>query len=463
MENRFDLVVIGGGPGGYTAAIRALQLGLKVAVVEEREMGGTCLNRGCIPTKALLQSAEVYHTARHSSDFGISIEKAEFNYSLISKRKDTIVKQLRSGISALVKSNNGTVLTGKAFIIDKNTIEVTADEKLILKAEKIILATGSRPLMPSIQGIDSDRVLDSDAVLEMKECPEKIVIIGGGVIGVEFATLFNMLGKQVTIIEMMNTIIPGVDSEISGMLRKSLESKGVVIFTGSKVTSISSGKTAACIFDKDGRVQKAEADIVIAAIGRRPNTENLGLEKLGVAFEKGFVKVNENMETSVKGIYAIGDVTGKVLLAHVASAQGLIAAINAVGGSDRMNYSAVPSCIYTSPEIAWAGMTEEDAVRNNIKYKAGRFPVSFNGKSMIAGEREGMAKIISDASTGEILGAHLMAPRATDMIGEICVAMKLESTIEELSHTIHPHPTVSEIIMEAAHDAERRCVHKPGR
>lgn len=461
MEKKFDLTVIGGGPGGYVAAIRASQLGLKVAVVEEREMGGTCLNRGCIPTKALLQSAEVYHMVRHCSEFGVRAAGAEFDYSRISQRKGTVVKQLRSGVEYLVKSNRGTIISGKAFIKDKNTVEVSGKEKMIVKTDKIIIATGSRPSKPPIPGIDSGKVLDSDKVLELAECPEKVVIIGGGVIGVEFATIFSTLGKDVTIIEMMDTLIPGVDLEISMMLRKSLESKGVKIFTGAKVTAISSGKTAVCSFEKEGNVQKAEGDIVIVAIGRKPNSENLGLENIGVFTEKGFIKVDERMETSVKGIYAIGDVTGKVLLAHVASAQGLVAAANAAGENRSMNYAVVPSCIYTSPEIATVGMTEGDAIKKKIKFKVGKFSVSANGKSMIMGEKEGIVKIITDWNMGEILGAHIMGPRATDMISEICVAMKLESTIEELSDTIHPHPTVSEIIMEAAHDAEGHCVHKP--
>lgn len=461
MERKFDLTVIGGGPGGYVAAIRASQLGLKVAVVEEGNMGGTCLNRGCIPTKALLQSAEVYQTVMHCSEFGVSAASAEFDYSRISQRKDTVVKQLRAGVEYLVKSNGGTIIFGKALIKDKNTVEVSGKEKNIVKTDKIIIATGSRPSKPPIPGIDNNRVLDSDKVLELAECPDKIVIIGGGVIGVEFATIFNTLGKDVTIIEMMDSLIPGVDLELSMMLRKSLEVKGVKIFTGSKVTAISSGKTVVCSFEKEGRTQKADGDIIIVAIGRKPNSESIGLENLGVVTEKGFIKVDDRMETSVKGIYAIGDVTGKVLLAHAASAQGLVAAANAAGKNHVMDYTVIPGCIYTSPEIATVGMTEGEALKNKVRIKVGKFPVSANGKSMIMGEKEGIAKIITDWNTGEILGAHIMGPRATDMISEICVAMKLESTIEELTDTIHPHPTVSEIILEAAHDTEGHCVHKP--
>lgn len=460
MEQKFDLTVVGGGPGGYVAAIRAAQLGLKVAVIEEREMGGTCLNRGCIPTKSLLHSAEAYHLVKHCSEFGIRVADAEFDYVQMSQRKDRVVKQLRSGVEYLVKSSGSLIISGKAYIKDRNTIEVTGKEKTTVKTDKIIIATGSSPSKPPISGIDGNKVLDSDKVLELTECPSRVVIIGGGVIGVEFATIFNSLGKEVTIIEMMHNIIPGVDTEISMMLRKSLEKKDVKIFTDSKVTSISSGQEAVCTFEKDGRVNKAEGDIVIVAIGRKPNSGDLGLEKIGVATDRGFIKVDDKLETSVKGIYAIGDVTGKVLLAHVASAQGIVAAANAAGKKNTMNYDIVPGCIYSSPEIATVGMTEEEALNKKMNIKVGRFPVSANSKSMIMGEKDGLVKIITESITGEILGAHILAPRATDMISEICVAMKLESTIEELSDTIHPHPTVSEMIMEAAHDVEGNCVHK---
>lgn len=460
MDKEFDLTIIGGGPGGYVAAIRALQLGLKVAVVEEREIGGTCLNRGCIPTKALLYSAEVFHIVQDCLEFGIETEGVRFDYHKISQRKESIVKQLRSSVEYLVKSNGGLIIQGKAFIKDKNSIEVTGKEKQTVKTDKLIIATGSRPFKPPIPGIDGHKVLDSDQVLGLTDCPEEVVIIGGGVIGVEFATIFNTLGKKVTIIEMMEAIIPGVDTEISMILRKLLESKGVKIFSGAKVTNIISDKSMICVFEKEGKTQRVEGDMIIAAIGRRPNTENLGLENIGVVIEKGFIKVDERMETAVKGVYAIGDVTGKVMLAHVASAQGLIAAANAAGNNQVIDYSVAPSCIYTNPEIATVGITEADAIKKKVKIKVGRFPVGANGKSMIMGEKVGLVKMVADAGTGKILGVHMMGPRATDIIAEACVAMKLESNIEDLSATIHPHPTVGEMIIEVSHDTEGICIHK---
>lgn len=463
MNERYDLAVIGGGPGGYVAAIRASQYGLKVAVIEEKEMGGTCLNRGCIPTKSLLHSAEVFNTVKSCFEFGVSVENPSFDYKKMAHKKDAVVKQLRSGVEYLVKSSGATIINGRALIKDKNTIEVTGEKIRTITADKIIIATGSKPLKPPIPGIDSQKVLTSDEVLNLRTCPDSVVIIGGGVIGVEFATIFNSLGKSVTIIEMLENILPGIDTEISGLMRKSLEKKGVKIFTGAKVTSISSAAKAACVFEQDGKEQRSEGDIVIVAIGRKPNTEGIGLENIGIQTERGFVKVNDKLETTVDGVYAIGDITGKVLLAHLASAQGLAAATNASGKNHSMSYSIVPGCIYTSPEIATVGLTEEEAIKKGYKVKIGRFPVSANGKSMVMGEREGLAKLVTDEATGEILGAHIMGPRATDMIAELCAAMKLESTIEELADTIHPHPTVSEIIMEACHDVQGLCVHKPKR
>jgi dihydrolipoamide dehydrogenase len=463
MNERYDLAVIGGGPGGYVATIRASQYGLKVALIEERELGGTCLNRGCIPTKSLLHSAEVFNTVKSCSEFGVLAENPSYDYKRIAAKKDAVVNQLRSGVEYLVKSSGAVIIRGKALIKDKNTIEVTGENIKTITADKMIIATGSRPFKPPIPGIDGPKVLTSDEVLNLKSCPDSIIIIGGGVIGVEFATIFNSLGKNVTIIEMLESILPGIDAEISGLMRKSLEQKGIKIFTGAKVTSISSAAKAACVFEQGGKEQRAEGDIVIVAIGRKPNTEGIGLENIGLRTEKGFVKVNDKLETTVDGVYAIGDITGKVLLAHLASAQGLTAAANASGKNHSMSYSIVPGCIYTSPEIAAVGLTEDEAINKGYKIKVGRFPVSANGKSMVMGEREGLAKLITDEATGEILGAHIVGPRATDMIAELCAAMKLETTIEELADTIHPHPTVSEIIMEACHDVQGLCVHKPNR
>ena len=461
MGYEFDLAVIGGGPGGYVAAIRASQLGLKVALIEEIHVGGTCLNRGCIPTKALLHSAEVYHCVKHSEEFGIIAREVEYDYQKIAARKDTVVRQLRSGVETLIKKSGAALIRGKGFIKDGHTIEVIGKDRQIISTEKIIIATGSRPAKPPIPGIDGDKVYDSDRVLQSAICPDKVVIIGGGVIGIEFATLYHSLGKEVVIIEMMDHILPGVDFEISERLKKAMEEKGIKLYTGSRVTSLKSDWNAVCYLEHNGNEMSVQGDLIIVAIGRKPNSEELGLENAGIETERGFIKVNDRMETSVKGIYAIGDITGKVLLAHAASEQGLVAAANAAGQAKKMNYAIMPGCIYTSPEIATVGLTEAEAVQAGISVKVGRFQVAANGKSMIMGEKEGLIKIITDAKTGEILGTHIIAPRATDMISEISIAMKLESTIEEVADTIHPHPTISEIIMEASQDVEGLCIHKP--
>lgn len=455
----YDVLIIGAGPGGYECAIRCGQLKLKTAVIEKSDMGGTCLNWGCIPTKSLLHSAEVYESAKNTSEYGIKVKEVSYDYSKIAAKKDKVVKKLRGGVEYLVKNSGAEIIRGTGKIKDKNTVVVDGKE---IKAKNIIIATGSRPSKPPIEGIDGERVIDSNDVLSFKNAPESMVIIGGGVIGVEFASIFNALGKKVTIVEMMKNILPETDEETAQILRKNLEKKGIKIFTDSKVTKIkSNNEKGICIFEKDGKEQKAEGDYVVVAIGRSPNTEDIGLENIGIKTEKGFIKTNKYMETEVKGVYAIGDVTGKALLAHVASAQGLKAAENIAGNKDVMEYNIIPGCIYTSPEVASVGLTEKKAKEKGYKLKIGKFPVSANGKAMITGETDGQVKIITDEVTGEILGCHIIGPRATDMIAELCVSMKLESTIEEIADTIHPHPTISEMILEAAHDVEGMSINKP--
>ncbi len=457
----YDLVIVGGGPGGYVAAIRAEQLGLKTAVIEEKEMGGTCLNWGCIPTKSLLHSAEIAHMAKHSSTYGVIIPEIHIDYPAIVRKKDQVVKQLRSGVEHLVKHHGGEIIRGRARFLDAHTLEVSAPASRVIRAAQTIIATGSRPSKPPIPGIDGARILNSDAILAMTECPESLVIIGGGVIGVEFATVYSQLGKSVTIIEMMPEILPGTDRELITILRKNLEANGVCIITGAKVVSLESAGQAICTYELNGEKSQVHADKILVAIGRKPNSEKLGLENAGVQVESGFIVVDEQMATTAPSIFAIGDVTGKVLLAHVASEQGLVAAGNAAGGKHQMDYRIIPGCIYTEPELASVGLTEDAALKQGLAIKVGKFPVSSNGKSKIVGIHEGLAKIITDAATGEVLGAHILAPRATDMIAEICVAMKLEATYEEIAETIHPHPTVSEILMEAAQDVDHLSIHVP--
>lgn len=452
----YDIAVLGGGPGGYVAALRAAQLGKKVILAEKQDIGGTCLNRGCIPTKALLHGAELYAELLHGADYGIRAETISIDYEKLSEKKNASVRRLRGGVQSLLRARGVTVVAEEAILTGKNTFRAGNTE---YRAEAMILATGSVPACVSIPGADKPGVMNSDGVLAMTTCPESVVIIGGGVIGVEFATLFRSLGKKVTIVELLPDILTGMDEEIRALEKDLLKRQGVEIYTGAKVQEIRDGLV--CVFEQEGKVHETQGEAVILAAGRRPNTAGLGLETAGVKTTvRGFIETDSHMCTNVPGIYAVGDITGKIQLAHVASAQGITAAHNACGQNRTMRYDIVPSCIYTNPEIASVGLTEEKARETGRKLRIGKFPVAGNGRSLIMGASEGFSKLITDEETGEILGCHLMAPRATDIIAEVAAVMRSEGTVEELSDTIHPHPTVSEILMEAAHDTEGLSCHK---
>ncbi len=454
----YQAAVIGGGPGGYVAAIQCAQRGLKTVLVEKRDLGGTCLNRGCIPTKTLLHSAEVFHEIKESKALGIEIAgEVGFKYKKIAKRKDKVVKQLRSGVEYLVSGHGADIVSGEAVLTGKNTFRVGEEE---FEAEKIILATGSAPAQIPIPGADQETVLNSDSVLALTELPESVTIIGGGVIGVEFATLFADLGVQTTIVEMLPTILAGNDPDICSTMAYLLEGKGVTIHVGAAVKEIRSDMSV--VFEKDGETQEtAPAANVIMAIGRRPETAALNLAAAGVeATEKGFIPVNEYLQTNVENIYAIGDITGKIQLAHVATAQAVVAADHAAGIVRAMDYAAVPSCIYTAPEIACVGLTEEAAKKAGRNVKVGQFNLSGNGRSLAVNSMDGFVKLIADAQTDEVLGCHILGAYATEMIGEAAVAIQNKLTAAQLGNTIHAHPTVSESIMEAAHDIHGLCCHK---
>ncbi len=453
----FDVTVIGGGPGGYVAAIRCAQYGLKTALVEKRDLGGTCLNRGCIPTKALLHSGETYEEMVKSADeLGIIAKDVAFDFAKVAARKKAVVDRMCGGVAMLVKKRKITLIKEKAELTGKNSFK--AGDKTYT-SKQIILAMGSEPIQIPIPGIDKENVLNSDGVLDLEKLPEKVVIIGGGVIGIEFATLFASFGKKVEIVEMLPRILNTIDADAAETMKKILESKGVKIQTGAKVLEIKDGLSV--VYEKDGKQAEAAGDMVVVAIGRRPVTKDMGLETVGVVMSpKGFIEVDDHLRTNVPGIYAIGDITGKIQLAHVASAQAVVAAANAAGKDKKVSYDIVPSCIYSNPEIAAVGLSEAEAREKGLSVKTGFFSTSGNGRSVILGSTEGFVKLVTEARTGEILGSVIVAPRATDMISEISVAMKAEATIEEIADTIHPHPTVSEIIMEAAHDVEGLSVHK---
>lgn len=454
--NQYDVAVIGGGPGGYIAAIRSAQLGKKTVLVEKRELGGTCLNRGCIPTKALLHSSEAYNQLNDAKSLGIVLGEHSFQYKKMAKRKDKVVKTLRSGVENLVAGHGVTIVRGEAVMTGSHSFSIGEEE---FEAGKIILATGSIPAAVPIPGVDKPGVLNSDGVLALEECPDSVVIIGGGVIGVEFATLFGNLGKKVTILEMMPVILAGNDPDISRTMKFLLEDKGVEVHTSSKVLEIQEGLNV--VFEQEGEQKNVEGEIVIVAIGRKPEIAGLGLDVAGVKLtDRGFVETNEKMETNVSGIYAIGDITGKIQLAHVASAQAIVAAENCSDQDSVMDYSAVPNCIYSMPEVASVGMTVETAEKAGFKVKTGSFDISGNGRSLAIGQTNGFVKLVVNAEDDKILGCHMINAHATEMIGEAALAIQHGLTSEQLGETIHAHPTVSESIMEAAHDVHNLCCHK---
>jgi dihydrolipoamide dehydrogenase len=455
-DTQFDIAVIGGGPGGYVCAIRAAQFGKKVALVENRELGGTCLNRGCIPTKTLLHTAELYGEVKnHGRELGLVTEKLSVDYAALVNRKDRVVTRLRQGIEGLMKARKITVLRSTAVLTGPHSFRAGEEE---YTAQNIVIATGSEPATIPVPGTDRPEVINSDAVLALKSLPESVVIIGGGVIGVEFATLFASLDCKVAIIEMLPSILNNMDESICETQTKILKKAGIEIHTGAKLLEIGAG--GRCTYEEGGSQKEASGSAVIMAVGRRPLTRALGLEVAGVASVKGFVTVDDHLRTNVSGIYAIGDVTGKAQLAHVASTQGLTAATNIAGKETKMRYHIIPACVYTNPEIASVGMTEDQVKKAGLSYRVGKFSAIGNGRSLIMNDSEGFVKILSHRDSGEILGAHIMAKRATDMIGEIALAMQSEATIEELAGTIHAHPTISEMIMEASHDIEGLCCHK---
>lgn len=464
MRDIFDLVIIGAGPGGYVSAIRAAQLGLRVAVAERRDVGGTCLNRGCIPTKALIHASHLYREIKESEKLGIFAENVSYDIGKIHARKDQVVEQLRGGVEFLLGAYKDKIslIRGSAVIDSPNTVTVTnGNETVTLEARNILIATGSAPARPPIPGLDLDGVITSDEILEKNaEDYKKLVIIGGGVIGMEFATIFSSLGCEVSVVEAMDRILPIMDKDISQNLSMILKRRGVGIYTKATVSRIEKSDSGlVCHFSQKGGEQHIEAEAVLVAIGRKADAEGLFAEGLPVRRERGIV-VDDNFQTSVPGIYAIGDaIHGGIQLAHAASAQGSNAVMRIAGLEPEIDLSAVPSCIYTDPEIACAGLTADQAKSMRIAVKTGKFNMTGLGRSLIESQERGFAKLVFDAETEVLLGAQLMCARATDLIGELVSAIVNRLTVKQLGAVVRPHPSFTEGIAEAAEDALGRAVH----
>ncbi|MDR2899541.1 MAG: dihydrolipoyl dehydrogenase [Clostridiales bacterium] len=464
MDNNYDLVIIGAGPGGYVSAIRAAQYGLSVGLIEKCEVGGTCLNRGCVPTKALIHTSHIYREMANCERLGISANELSFDMEKIYARKDDVVSQLRNGIEFLIKSYKGKIdiISGRAKITSADTLEVTSDsEKIELKAKNILIAAGSVPARPPIPGLDLPGVITSDDILNNTgKAYKKLTIIGGGVIGVEFATIFNALGCDVTIIEAADRILPIMDREISQNLNMIMKKRGVSIYSSAKVEKIEKdGDILKCNFNQKDKELSVESEAVLVAIGRRANLEGLFSEGFSVECKRGIV-VDDNFQTSVPGIYAIGDVIDSgIQLAHVASAQGCNAVTVMAGKKPSIDLSVVPSCIYTDPEIASVGINTDQAKAMGIDIKTGKFNMSSLGRSLIETEERGFTKLVFDANTDVLLGAQLMCQRATDLIGELSTAIVNKLTIHQLASVIKPHPSFTEGIFEAVESAEDMAVH----
>ena len=454
----YQLIVIGAGPGGYTAAIRASQLGMRVALVENRELGGTCLNRGCIPTKTFLHTANLLRELNKCDTLGIRVEGVSVDIGRIYARKDEVVAQLRGGIEALLKANKVELIQGTALISDQGAVSVDGRK---LTAENLLIAVGSKPARLPIPGLELPGVMTSDEFLADAGIPiHRLTIIGGGVIGVEFATIYQALGCEVTILEAMERILPGMDREISQNLAMILKKRGVKINTGARVQEVTKADALCCTYTVKDVQQTVEADRVLVSIGRVANTEHLLADGVDLHLDRGEIPVDTNFETCVKGIYAVGDVIkGGVRLAHAATAQGFAAVAHMCGQNPPADLSVVPACIYTDPEIACAGITAEEAKAAGIPVKTGKFLMSANGKSMIELADRGFVKLVCHAQTGVILGAQLMCSRATDLIAGISSAIVSRMTAEQLVSAIYPHPTFSEAIWEAAEDLDGRAVH----
>ena len=460
--NEIDVVIIGGGPGGYVAAIKAAHLGLKAVLIEKDKLGGVCLNRGCIPTKALVGTAELLNHLQRAKEFGVQVKDYSFDFPAIMKRKEMIAQRLSSGVGQLMKANQIRVIQGEGNILEPGVVEVINIEgkKEVIKSKNIIIATGSSVMKIPIPGLENEGVIDSDGALSLSELPTRMIIIGGGVIGIEFAGIFKAMGVEVTVVEMLPRILLPIDEEISNRLTFILKRQGIKILTNSKVEGIekTNQNLEVLISNLEGK-QRLETEKVLLAAGRVPDFGNINVQKLGIELEGRAIKVDQKMRTNIPGIYAVGDVVGKIMLAHVAFREGIVAVENISGKEVLMDYKVVPNCVFSLPEVASVGLTEEEARKKYDQIKVSKFPYIANGKALGMGETEGMVKIIADSDTSELLGLHILGAHASDLIAEGTLALSMEATAEEIVNTIHAHPTLAETIAEAAEGIIGKPIH----
>ena len=466
-DQTFDLAVIGGGPGGYVAAIRASQLGMKVAVIEREHLGGVCLNWGCIPTKALLRTAEIYTNMKHAADFGLKAENIGFDLDAVVQRSRKVAKQLSGGVGGLMKKHKITVLDGEASFTGKGrqlSVKDKDGKSSTVEAKHVIIATGARARTIPAAGLEPDGkyIWTAREAMVPDEFPKRLLVIGSGAIGIEFASFYHALGAEVTVVEMVDRILPAEDADISAFALKAFKKQGMTIHTETQVDKLEKGKDSvtAHLKLKGGKTDKAEFDRVVLAVGIVGNTENLGLDKIGVKVDRGHIQVDDYLSTGVEGVYAIGDVVGPPWLAHKASHEGVICVEKIAGENVHpLDTSLVPGCTYCQPQVASVGLTEAKAKEAGYKVKVGRFPFVGNGKAIALGEPEGLVKTVFDSETGELLGAHMIGAEVTELIQGYGIARTLEATEQDLFHTIFPHPTLSEMMHESALDAYGRVIH----
>lgn len=465
QRETFDLAFLGGGTGGYVAAIRASQLGMQVAVIEKDKLGGICLHRGCIPTKALLESAEVYSLVRRGEEYGVKASAPQVDYARVLSRKDAIVARLHSGIQYLMKKSKITVIEGRGQLVSPTTIKVAQSDgqEREVTARDVILATGSEPRSLPGLDIDGESILSSDHIIALAQAPASLIIVGGGAIGCEFASFFNDLGTQVTIVEVLPHILPLEDAEIGRELERIFKQRGIRVMTEAKLAmdTVARRKGMVEVLAESGGEQAVlSGERLLLAVGRRGVVDGLGLERVPLQMERGYVKVDQNMSTGVPHLYAVGDLIGGMLLAHVAMAEGIMAVESIAGKNpEPLDYNRVPRCTYCRPQIGSLGLSEDEAKSKGHEVKVGRFPFRANGRALIAGEPEGQVKIVADAESGEVLGVHILGPQATELIMEPALAKFLGATAWELANSIHAHPTLTEAIREAALAVDGQAIH----